>query len=104
MGVDAATTLLARDAACAAADRARNAATNRPLCPDSAAADADQIEALVAQSRGAATDASGTYLSADELTRFERLFTRVEQHLERGRLPYKLLATACHHADVVLRQ
>jgi hypothetical protein len=95
---------LLRDAACAAADRARNAAANRALCPDSAAADAHQVQALVAQSRSAAAASSGTRLSASELARFERLFTRAEQHLHRGRLPYRLLASACRRADVVVRE
>jgi outer membrane protein assembly factor BamB len=93
---------LLRDAVCAAADRARNAAANRALCPDSAAADMHQVQALVAQSRNAAAAASGTRLSASELVLFERLFVRVEQHLQRGRLPYRLLASACRRVESVI--
>jgi len=46
--------LLARDAICAASDRAENAAANRGSCPESAAADIVQIEELIAQARAAA--------------------------------------------------
>lgn len=93
---------LLRDAVCAAADRARNAAANRTLCPDSAAADAHQVQSLVAQSRSAAAAASGTRLSASELVRFERLFARADAQLQRGRLPYRLLNSACRLAESVI--
>jgi hypothetical protein len=46
--------LLARDAACAAADRARNAASTSLVCPSSARSDATQILELLEQARGAA--------------------------------------------------
>ena len=93
---------LLRDALCAAADRARNAAANRAICPDSAAADAHQVQSLVTQSRSAAAAASGTQLSATELARFDRLFARVDAHLQRGRLSYRLLNSACRLAESVI--
>lgn len=49
--------LLARDAACAAADRAANAATLRTTCPPSAIADLDQVDALRRQMLAAAARA-----------------------------------------------
>ena len=49
--------LLARDAACAAADRAANAATLRAVCPPSAIADLDQVDALRQQMLAAAARA-----------------------------------------------
>ncbi len=51
--------LLARDAACAAADRAANAATLRTTCPESAIADATQVDALRRQMLDAAAHAAG---------------------------------------------
>ncbi|MCA9774920.1 MAG: hypothetical protein KC466_21045, partial [Myxococcales bacterium] len=45
--------LLVRDAACAGADRAANAASVVAICPDSAHADVDQINGLIAQARAA---------------------------------------------------
>jgi hypothetical protein len=49
--------LLIDDALCAAADRVSNAAAVSGTCPDSAQADIEQIETLIAQSRGAAPTA-----------------------------------------------
>ena len=49
--------LLARDAACAAAGRAANAATLRSTCPESAIADAAQVDALRRQMLDAAARA-----------------------------------------------
>jgi outer membrane protein assembly factor BamB len=57
--------LLARDAACAAAARSGNAATLREECPDSAAADVTQVDALRAQMESAAAAA----LAAGDLGR-----------------------------------
>ena len=51
--------LLARDAACAAADRAANAATLHSTCPESAIADAAQVDALRRQMLDAAARAEG---------------------------------------------
>lgn len=55
--------VLARDAACAAADRAANARVESVKCADSARADAVQIEAL----RGQALAATGRALDAGQL-------------------------------------
>ena len=49
--------LLARDAACAAADRAANAARQRRACPDSAIADLEQVATLRTQMLDAAARA-----------------------------------------------
>ncbi|HEY8514462.1 MAG TPA: PQQ-binding-like beta-propeller repeat protein [Candidatus Binatia bacterium] len=51
--------LLARDAACAAADRAANALAHAAECPDSAAADAEQVEVLRRQMQDAVERALG---------------------------------------------
>lgn len=62
--------LLARDAACAAADRAANALDFLATCPESAIADVTQVDALAAQMRDAATRASTDGdLSADTARR-----------------------------------
>ncbi len=52
--------LLVRDAACAGARRAANAAENESVCPDSTNADVEQIRELVAQARGAAATGEST--------------------------------------------
>ncbi len=49
--------LLVRDGVCAARDRAVNAAVHSAVCPDSAAADVDQIDDLIAQARRSAPTA-----------------------------------------------
>jgi PQQ-like domain len=51
--------LLARDAACAAADRAANALAHQAECPDAARADMVQVDALRAQLLTAAQQATG---------------------------------------------
>ncbi len=72
--------LLARDAACAAADRAANAATLRKTCPESADADLVQVDALRVQMLQAAEHA----LAAGDLTaatarRVKRLANKVRK-------------------------
>jgi hypothetical protein len=68
--------LLARDAACAAADRARNAAIYVAACPDSALADLQQVEALRLQMLDAVDNAvTDGDLAADAAQRLRRLAT-----------------------------
>jgi outer membrane protein assembly factor BamB len=72
--------LLARDAACAAADRAANAVRHRRECPASAIADLAQVAALRAQ----LVDATGDALMAGELDartarRLRRLAAKVRR-------------------------
>lgn len=74
--------LLMRDAACAAAERGRNASVVEELCPDSARADAVQMTQLVAQVRAAAPHALGRgELSASEWRRVESFLDRAERAL-----------------------
>jgi hypothetical protein len=73
--------LLARDAACAAADRAANARGVRTACPESALADLGQVDALRAQALAAA----GRAAEAGALPR--RLARRVSRLGARVRLP-----------------
>jgi hypothetical protein len=72
--------LLARDAACAAADRAANAAELRTTCPESAAADLTQVATLRAQMLSAvdAGVAEGT-LDRRVQRRIRRLAAKVRQ-------------------------
>jgi outer membrane protein assembly factor BamB len=71
--------LLARDAACAAADRARNAAIHQPMCPESARADLAQIEALHEQMLAAADRAAvDGDLGAATVQRLRRLTAGIE--------------------------
>jgi hypothetical protein len=64
--------LLVRDAACAAGDRARNAGSNREVCPRSGSADIVQVKELVAQARWAAHQAiEDGDLGAQEWTSIE---------------------------------
>lgn len=64
--------LLVRDATCAAADRARNAGSNREVCPRSGSADIVQVKELVAQARWAAPQAiEDGDLGAQEWTSIE---------------------------------
>ena len=66
--------LLIRDAVCAAAERGANAAVQSAVCPASAAADADQIEDLIAQARRTAPAAiAAAELSAAEWARLDGL-------------------------------
>ncbi|MGH7787113.1 MAG: YncE family protein, partial [Candidatus Binatia bacterium] len=92
-----------REAVCAAADRARNADQQRHDCPASAAADADQTRALVAQGRGAALAAlaAGELGSTDQI-RLERRLARAENRLAAGRLPHRLLTRACRRIEQLL--
>lgn len=70
--------LLARDAACAAADRAANAIRQLDACPPSALADLAQIEALRAQMRRAVERASESgSVDREEGLRLERLDDRI---------------------------
>lgn len=70
--------LLARDAACAAAARAANAATLRTVCPQSAAADAGQVDVLRRQMVDAAARAeAGGRVAAQVAGRLRWLATRV---------------------------
>lgn len=68
--------LLIRDAVCAAADRAANAAAQSATCPASAAADGDQIADLVAQARRTAPTAiAAGELSTAKWTRLDAFLT-----------------------------
>jgi hypothetical protein len=74
--------LLARDAACAAEARARNAGTQATVCPDSTRADVTQALELIAQARDAGTSAvtEGT-LRARQANRFDRKLGRAAERL-----------------------
>jgi outer membrane protein assembly factor BamB len=79
--------LLIRDAACAAADRAANAAAVRATCPNSVLADLSQIQGLIGQARSAAPKAiADSDLEASEWASMNERLTRAESHLARGRL------------------
>jgi len=72
--------LLARDAACAAADRAANAASERTACPDSAIADLTQVDALRAQMLVAVDGAvTAGVLDAGVRRRVRRLAAKVRR-------------------------
>jgi hypothetical protein len=74
--------LLARDAACAAEARARNAGTNASTCADSAHADVIQLRELIAQARAAGTLAlADGDLRARQASRLERRLRRVADRL-----------------------
>jgi outer membrane protein assembly factor BamB len=80
--------LLVRDGACAAADRARNAADVNLVCADSVAQDITQIAELIDQAQGAAA----TAIADGDLTRGE--WQRANRRLLRGEfwlLVWKLL-------------
>jgi hypothetical protein len=80
--------LLARDAVCAAADRAANAATHRADCPESAIADLTQVDALRSQMLAAAERAvAAGELRAGDGRRVRRLAAKVR------RLPVRQSAT-----------
>jgi hypothetical protein len=68
--------LLVRDIVCAAGDRAANAAANEGTCPASSAADAVQVEDLIAQARRVAPTAIGDGdLSAAKWARIDAQLT-----------------------------
>ncbi len=72
--------LLARDAACAASDRSRNAAAHRKACPDSAIADLGEVDALRTQMLDAAEHAaSDGQLGKRDLRRLHRLAAKVRR-------------------------
>lgn len=92
--------LLLRDAACAAADRARNAQRWRRRCPESAKADVAQLGILVAQSRRAAGDATGDgSLPADVAAKLARRFTRASTRIAAGKIPAGPLRAACRQVE-----
>jgi len=73
--------LLARDAACAASDRARNAASHHKECSGSAVADLTQVDALRTQMLDAADHAlSGGELDRRDVRRLRRLAAKI-RHL-----------------------
>jgi hypothetical protein len=72
--------LLARDAACAAADRAANAVAHRAQCPESAIADLAQVAALRAQMLAAA---DGAVMHGDLGVRAARRLRRLAAKLRR---------------------
>jgi outer membrane protein assembly factor BamB len=79
--------LLARDAICAAGDRAANAAANRDECPASAEADVVQIEELIAQARDAGSRAiQDGDLSPQDWVKIEEELTAAEEKLNPERL------------------
>lgn len=72
--------LLARDAACAGADRAANAFAHRTTCVASAIADLDQVDALRAQMLTAADAAlAGGALRAPAVRRLRRLASKIRR-------------------------
>ncbi|MCW5891086.1 MAG: PQQ-binding-like beta-propeller repeat protein [bacterium] len=72
--------LLARDAACAAADRAANAWTHRRTCLPSALADLEQVDALRAQMLAATERAAqGGVLATAKVRRLRRLGGKVRR-------------------------
>ena len=90
--------LLLRDAACAGADRAKNARKQRAECPASVAADRVQLGQLAAQSRGAAATAlADGDLTAAEKARVDRWLDRIEQKLAQGRIPRSPFRAMCRH-------
>ena len=92
--------LLLRDAACAGADRARNARRNRKTCPASVADDQVQLAQLATQSRGAAVTAlAAGDISATEKARVDRWLDRVERKQARGRIPSGPFRGMCRYFD-----
>ena len=78
----------ARDAACAASDRARNAVAHRKECPDSVIADLGQVDALREQMLDAAEHAVSTgQLGGRDVRRLRRLAAKIR------RLPPRQTAT-----------
>lgn len=75
--------LLARDAACAAADRAANARLVVDACPESARADAEQVEALRGQMLAAAGRAAGDGDLSIEARRTLRRAAATARHVPR---------------------
>ena len=87
--------LLLRDAACAGADRAKNARKHRTECPDSVAADLAQLAALAAQSRRVAATALGDGdLGAGDKARIDRWLNRIDAKLAEGQDPAR--PVPCH--------
>ncbi len=79
--------LLIRDAVCAGAARARNAFANAGTCPDSAAVDIRQIQALIDQSRRSSSKAiADGDLSAEDWAAIEGYLTTAEANLSSGTL------------------
>jgi len=75
---------LVRDAVCAAADRARNAAQVEPVCPDAARADGHQIRNLIEQARRTAGEAAlAGEIEALGLRRELHRLSKVDAGLER---------------------
>jgi outer membrane protein assembly factor BamB len=86
--------LLARDAACAASDRAANAAAHRTACPESAVADLAQVAAL----RSQMLDAAGRALSDGELgAGTERRLRRLAAKLRRPPVRQTATTAARYH-------
>ncbi|MEM8605829.1 MAG: hypothetical protein AAGF92_01890 [Myxococcota bacterium] len=96
--------LLIRDAVCAAEDRARNAAHNRRMCSDAAAADVKQIRQLIRQARSAAPAAiEDGDLTVAEWRRINQQLVKAKSRLSprklQGLVPAtKALARACSAA------
>jgi F0F1-type ATP synthase epsilon subunit len=86
--------LLVRDAVCATEDRARNAAANRKKCPESARADIQQIEELIAQARSAAPFAiEDGDLTASDWAKINKELTKAEKKLDPEKLQHLTPAT-----------
>lgn len=80
--------LLARDAVCAAADRAANAAKIRRVRPDSATADLKQIQELIAQALQAGNQAvADGDLTSRDWREAERALKKAEKNLTLRNLP-----------------
>jgi hypothetical protein len=79
--------LLARDAICAASDRAQNAQANRNVCPESAEADVVQIVELITQARWAGRQAidAGDF-TAEGWNSVEAELATTERALDQGSL------------------
>jgi hypothetical protein len=90
--------LLLRDAACAGADRAKNARRHRRVCPDSVADDQAQLAQLATQSRGAAATALAEGdITPTEKARVDRWLARVDRKQGRGKSPGGPFRAMCRY-------
>jgi outer membrane protein assembly factor BamB len=92
--------LLLRDAACAGADRAKNARKNRTVCTASLPGERTQLAQLATQSRGAAVTALGDGdLTAGEKTRVDRWLDRIDEKLARQKIPRGPFRAMCRYLE-----
>ncbi len=92
--------LLLRDAACAGADRAKNARRHQRACPASVAGDRVQLAQLATQSRDAAASAlAGGDITADEKARVDRWLDRIDAKLSLGKIPGSPFKRMCRYFE-----